>query len=760
MKHRKKVSAVVLAGGFGTRLSPMTDTKPKPLVKILDTTVLENIFCTLTDAIIDKICVSTHYQSEMIERLCREKYPHIVCKRECVPLGTAGGVKYCADTESDAVLVVSGDAVFDFSLREAIDFHFENGADVTIVTCRKENPTEYGVVVTDDNNNVAEFCEKPSWKNVKSDLVNTGIYVLSKDVLFDIPDSIQYDFSKNLFPKLMNEGKSIKSFSPSGFWCDIGTFDEYYECNVMAAHGRLSCVPNKGQRTQSLVEKGVHAEKGAYVSQNTMIGKNVHISSGSIVCSDTHIGDNCDVAGSIIGSGTRIGKGCSINQAIIGERSSVGENCIIPEGCIIGDESRIADGTVLEKNERIAARSAVLGRDGTRLLFSNNANIFVDDGLVRFELQQLHTFVPRLARAVCASFAKGEKSGVFVCVMCKDNCAHIKNAFVSGLQSEGANVFDCGNASKAMCACITSRLCVDTGVYIDTSDGKINISIFDANGQKIDDTDERKISKAFGLVSETDAEKEMPRQMPSFSYVPADNMYYAFLWNIAKRITGGEDFRRKQVCITGEEKAALCKVLCGMSAELVTESTKETINISLSPDGTRAKVRSTNKILDHEHICAIVLKNKEILGIEEMYVDENMPTVLRSMAQKDARRIAVRAEDFICCNAHLAVIALMSAAAKRGEEIGALFDEIPLFEIYTDEYIGKVNRGETVEKLSRMYHDSRDDVGGGIRLSLADGNVTVIPNRAKGLKIISEAQSMEAARELCIKIGDIIKGKE
>lgn len=761
MREQKKVSAIVLAGGFGTRLCPLTDIKPKPLVKILDTTVLENTFCSITLAGIDDICVSTHYQSEKIERLCREKYPDVVCKCECVPLGTAGGVKFCTGTDAENVLVVSGDAVFDFPLEPVIDFHMKNDCDVTIVTCRKENPTEYGVVSTDDDNNIVEFFEKPSWKMVRSDLVNTGIYVLSKYALDNIPDNIQYDFSKNLFPKLMKEGRKIKSYTPQGFWCDVGTLDEYYECNVRAAGGKLSCIQNNGLKKRNLVEKGIHAENGVYVSPDSMIGKNVRITSGSVVCKNTHIGDNCDISSSIIGEDTRIGKGSSVSLAIIGAGTAVGENCIIPEGCIIGDESRISDGSVLKKNTRIASRACVNGKDEKMMFFSNSGNIFVDDGLVSLDIRQAHTEIPKLARALCVAYTKGEKAGVFVAVMCTENSSYIKNAFVSGLQCENANVFDCGTGNAAMCSYITSRLCVNAGVYIDASEERINISFFDAKGQKIDDDNERKISKALELAGEKENEKADLHAVPFFSSVPADEMYYAYLSVFAKNLAGIGGFEGQKLCFTGgEHESPLSRVFLQMHAEVVKASTKDTINVSINPDGTRATVRYGNIILDHEHICALILKNKDILGIEEMHVDENMPTVLRGMAAKNSRRNAEKTEDFISGDASLALIALMSAVAKRAERLSVLCEEIPLFEIYTDEYIGDVNRGETVRKLSRLYHDSPSHSGDGIRLSLADGNVTVIPNRAKGLKIVAEAQSMEAARELTIKIGDIIKGKE
>ena len=245
MQKNNDIACVILAGGFGTRLAPLTDIKPKPLVSILDTPVLESILGAVEDLKPSSITVSAHFHSEQIEKLCKDNHRNVVCKKENIPLGTAGGVKFCYDGKSENVLVVSGDAVFDFSLSDAVDFHIKNNSDVTIVACRNENPTRYGTIETDSENNVVAFCEKPSWKKVRSSLVNTGIYLLSRRVLFEIPDNMAYDFSNNLFPRLLRERADIKVFEAEGFWCDVGCFSEYASCNKYAADGLLACIPNK-----------------------------------------------------------------------------------------------------------------------------------------------------------------------------------------------------------------------------------------------------------------------------------------------------------------------------------------------------------------------------------------------------------------------------------------------------------------------------------------------------------------------------------
>lgn len=761
MKQQKKICAVVLAGGFGTRLSPLTDETPKPLVRILDTPVLSAILCNLSKTKIEKTVVSTCYHPEKIEKFCKENFPEVECRKECVPLGTAGGVKFCADKDCDAVLVVSGDAVFDFSLQKVIDFHAANEAEVTIVASRKENPTHYGVMETDENMNVTSFCEKPSWKKVKGNLVNTGIYVVSKSVLCTIPDYLQYDFSKNLFPRLLKEGRSIKVFDVDGFWCDIGSFDEYFECNRLAAKGKVSCIEDRGISAEDLGKRGVDAGNDVYVSQNAIIGKNVRLSDGAVLCENTCVADSCDISSCIVFENCRIGKGSSLYGSIIGEGCVVGENCIIPEGCVIGDKSRIADGTVLSRNERISARSTVGGREREKMFFGSKSNMFVDDGVCLVEKADVCSYVLRLSEAVNAAFAKGDNMFCQFAVMSDNNTLHLKNLFVSGLLQCGAVVFDCLEGTKNVCSYITAKLDADSGVYFAEENEKVTVSFFNREGDAVDEQDERKITKAFSLVK---GSGEMSVSQHSIITIPATQMYSVLLQGFAQKLTGNRSFDGIKIFISPDAKThskalgVLETLLCRMSACLTKESSKDVLNVSVNKDGTRATLRFGNTILDHEHIVAAVLKNKEILGIEKMYVGTNAPSVLKQMAEKTQNKTFCP-ENLVFGDACFAIVSFLSAMVVRGENADALSREIPLFEIFRDEFIGDINRGETMQRLSRLYNDTKNDSGDGIRLSMADGNVTVIPDRTRGLKIVAEAQSMEAARELTIKIGDIIKGK-
>lgn len=762
MKGQKnELQAVVLAGGFGTRLSPITDSKPKPLVRIFDTTVLENVLCMLNKTEAAIVSVSTFYKSEMIEEVCRRVSRDICCKRETTALGTAGGVKNCYDGKSENVLVVSGDGVFDFDLQKAVDFHVENKNDVTIVTSRKHDPTEYGVVLCDDDGNITEFSEKPCWSRVKSNLVNTGIYVLSKKVLDSIPDNMKYDFSNNLFPKLLSESAKMRVFEYDGFWCDIGTFDEYYSCMRLALCGKINLCKLGGENIKKLVEKGIHAEENVYVSKNASIGKNVRIADMSVVCNGAQIHDDCDVSGAVVGSGCILGKGTSITGAILGDNVIVGENCVIPEGCVIADGCRIEEGTVLHKQRRIKPGLYVSKGDKMSVGFTERKCVFVSDGVAVMNRTAVFFHVPDFARAVSLAYKKSEKRCARVGVMTHENIRPLKELFVSGLECENSTVFDFGEGNKAMCRYACSLNLADVCVLISADDKKVYFTFFSENCDFINNTDERKILKLFDSLGEKNDMVAMHNECGQIINVPVREMYRMSLLTSTEKILSGIGFSGLELCLKEDRQDSyfLKNVIETLGARILAFSADGRMTAELVNDGQGVKVECDDAVLDSDHVAAVVLKNSDILGLVHLKYTEKIPCSLKSIIKKNGNYIS-QTEDVMSgflCDGNATLLLLMCVMALKGETLKSLSEQIPRFEVFTDEYIADVNRGETMERLSRLYNNSKDADGDGIHLSLAQGDVTVIPNRAKGFKIIAEAQSMEAAKELCFKIGEAIK---
>ena len=238
------MKAVIMAGGEGRRLKSITGERPKPMVPLLGRPMMEHILLLLKKHGFDEVCAAVKYRAEDIMRYFGDGSAlgvRLEYRVEREALGTAGGVKNCADfCGSDDFLVISGDAACDFDLARLMRVHRESGAGVTIALCRNAEPLRYGLAVTDPTGRIRSFIEKPLWPRVVTDFVNTGIYAVSPRVMELVPDGRAFDFGKELFPLLLRRGELIRGEVMDGYWCDIGTPRAYYQCSLDVLDGRLS----------------------------------------------------------------------------------------------------------------------------------------------------------------------------------------------------------------------------------------------------------------------------------------------------------------------------------------------------------------------------------------------------------------------------------------------------------------------------------------------------------------------------------------
>lgn len=241
--------AILMAGGEGTRLRPITGGSPKPLVPLLGKPIMGHILELLRQHSFDEICVTLRYRAGDIIQAFGDGSLWGVRLRymlETEPLGTAGGVKNCADfIGGEDVLIISGDAACDFDLSALWRAHKESGAAATVALCRSSEPLRYGLAVTDENGRIRSFIEKPDWPHVVTDCINTGIYVLAPRALDAIPAGRPYDFGRELFPALLAAGELLHGEVLEGYWRDIGTPLSYYQCCVDALEGRLRLTPGE-----------------------------------------------------------------------------------------------------------------------------------------------------------------------------------------------------------------------------------------------------------------------------------------------------------------------------------------------------------------------------------------------------------------------------------------------------------------------------------------------------------------------------------
>jgi mannose-1-phosphate guanylyltransferase/phosphomannomutase len=347
------MKAVVMAGGEGTRLRPLTSNQPKPMVPIVGKPCMEHILELLKQHGFEDVIVTVAFLPQAIRSYFGDGENlglQIEYSVEESPLGTAVSVRHASDRLDDTFLVISGDALCDIDLGKIVEFHREKGAAVTIGLKSVENPLEFGIVVTDENGKVERFLEKPSWGQVFSDTINTGIYVLEPEVLRHIPTDRPYDFSKELFPLLLEMGRPIYGYVCEGYWQDIGNLDQYRQANFDALDEKVRLdVGGLKIRGDVWVGEGVEIDDVEGVEGPAFIGNYCTISPESSVGPYTVLGpgttlrERARVSRSVIDASAYIGRSASVEGAILGRNCDVRAHARVHEGVAIGDQVTLGD---------------------------------------------------------------------------------------------------------------------------------------------------------------------------------------------------------------------------------------------------------------------------------------------------------------------------------------------------------------------------------------------------------------------------------
>lgn len=329
------MQAVILAGGKGTRLHPLTANIPKPMVPLFDRPVMEHCICLLARHGITDIIVTVSYLARDIMRYFGDGSRLGVKIRysvETEPLGTAGGVKLIQEMIDDTFVVVSGDAVTDFDFRAAIEKHRAASAIATLLLHQVEDPTQFGIVECDPEGYITHFVEKPRSSEVFTNTVNTGIYIMEPDALSCIPYFQPYDFARELFPRMLNNREPVYGFAMPGYWCDVGNLLQYRNVHFDALEGRVDIdIP------------------ATHLGEGVWLGERVEIHSSVDLAAPVFLGDGVTVRGdsvlgerTVIGAETLVDEAAHIARSVIGSRSFVGRNTRVTD-CIIGSSYSIMD---------------------------------------------------------------------------------------------------------------------------------------------------------------------------------------------------------------------------------------------------------------------------------------------------------------------------------------------------------------------------------------------------------------------------------
>ncbi|HEU5209738.1 MAG TPA: sugar phosphate nucleotidyltransferase [Longimicrobiales bacterium] len=453
------MKGVIMAGGFGTRLKPLTINRPKPMVPVANRPMMEHIVDLLKAHGVTDLVSILYFQPDHITSYFGDgsdfgvRMQYVTAEAD---YGTAGAVRNAAHLLGDErVLVISGDVLTDFDLTEAVQAHEQRGAEATILLTSVENPLAFGIVIVDQQTGrIERFLEKPTWGEVFSDTINTGIYLLEPEALRRIPEKTNFDFSKDLYPQMLRDRAALYGHVAEGYWRDIGNIEEYRRAHDDILRGRVK-LRLRGER-RATGRCTIWGERGAMIGREVrcrgtvLLGANVEIGAGAalenvIVGPGTKIGPGADVRGTVLWENCRVGPSARISEAVCGTGVRIGTGASIRERTIVSDNAEVGARAVVGPNvkvwpdkvveERAAlTHSLIWGEAWERSLFTG-ARV---SGVPNFEL------TPEIAARLAGAYGATLDRGAFVATSRDSDRASrmINRALMTGFMSVGCAVED------------------------------------------------------------------------------------------------------------------------------------------------------------------------------------------------------------------------------------------------------------------------------------------------------------------------------
>ena len=496
-------------------MRPLTVGRPKPTVPIVNKSVMAHILDLLKQYGITEIVVTLRYMAGVIQDHFEDGSNfgvHLSYVVEENPLGTAGSVRNAAPYLDDTFLVISGDALTDFNLAEIIQAHRERQALASLTLTRVPDPLEFGVIVTNEEGRITQFQEKPSWGEIISDTVNTGIYVLEPEVLDLIPADSPFDFSRDLFPRMLSDRLPAYGYIAEGYWCDIGNVEEYRRANADLLYGRVKTSEPIGEHVGGgiWIGKDVDIAPSAqlfgpvYLGDGVKIKGNVTIYGPSVVRDYTVVDSYTRIERSILWRNNYVGENCELRGAVVTRQCSMKSKVVLFEGVVVGDNCVLGEASVIHPDVKLWPRkqieagatvkdSIIWGNQGRRTLFGR----FGVTGIVNVDLTP--ELSAKLGAALGASLAAG--SNVAINRDSHRSSRMLKRALISGIPGTGIHVLDLGTVPLPVFRhFVRSNDNVSAGIHVRISpfdQRVVDIRLVGAEGINLTKAEERDIERAF-----------------------------------------------------------------------------------------------------------------------------------------------------------------------------------------------------------------------------------------------------------------------
>jgi len=670
------VKAVVMAGGEGTRLRPMTASMPKPLLPIVNKPIMEHVLRLLQRHKISETVVTVQFLASLVRNYFGDGEDFgmpLHYATEEVPLGTAGSVKNAEDLlRDDTFIVISGDALTDFDLTDLVRFHREKGALVTVCLARVADPLEFGITITDDDGRVQRFLEKPTWGQVFSDTVNTGIYVMEPEVFDYVAKDEVVDWSGDVFPHLLEEGRPVYGYVAEGYWEDVGTAESYLRAQADVLSGKVD-VDIDGFEVSPGVWVGegadVHpeavlsgplyvgdyakVEAGVELREFTVVGSNVVVKTGAflhraVVHDNVFIGPQTNLRACVIGKNTDIMRAARIEEDVI-----VGDECVVEEEAIISAGVRIYPFKTVDAGA-VVNTNVIFESRGQRALFGPRGV----SGIVNVEI------TPELAVRLAGAWASTLKKGATVTTSRDVSRAarSLKRAVISALTSSAINVVDLEVVPVPVARLETGQGRAG-GVVIRTTPGQpdsVDIIFLDNRGADLSEAAQRRLER---VVARGEFRRAFPGEIGDLSFPP--RVMEAYAQEVLRRIdiSGVAEAGLKVVIDTGGGTAAL--VLPSLLGRLGVDAL--TINNGFDDASPTESAADREEAL--QRLGRLVASSRAAFGVHFDPVGERLSLVNERGVPIDDERALLVVLDLVAAERKKGTVALPVTTTRLAERV-------------------------------------------------------------------------------------------
>ena len=765
------MKAIIMAGGEGSRLRPLTCDCPKPMVPLMDKPVMYYAIELLKQHGVREAAATLHYLPDQVRDYFDDGSPFGISMRyyeEKEPLGTAGSVRQAKDFLTETFVVLSGDGVTDCNLTDALRFHQEKGALATLVLKSVESPLEYGVVVTDADGRIRRYVEKPGWGEVFSDTVNTGIYILEPEILNYIPADRPYDFGRELFPALLETGHPLYGYAAEGYWCDIGDISAYLRAHADAMDGRI-------RLPITVRPGGVYRMPGARVDRGAVLEGPCFIGEGAVVKEGARIG-----AYSVLGAGSVVSAHASIKRSVLWpharlHRGAQARGCILAGSASLGEESCAFEESVLGAGASLGARGALLPgvkiwprkqtEDGARL---DSNLVWGSSGRSGFLNGRLPLINPSQAARLARACASAMKPKTLLMARSASSVA-LSHALAaeSGLMAQGVQVMDAGVSTLPQLRVMAELLRPDAALFIDEE----TLRPLTGDGTEPAPSLRRQIE---ALILRQDFERAFAAvtKLP----VPAgrsDLMYAGYLLSRADIDALASARPQIAVCAPNEQLLSMaecvlekagCAVRGEWEEELMELSPGET-GLWLTEGGEQMTLAGEDGSLTESECTLLRVWTMLESGMKRIILPVSATRAADALAQRyDAQIVRVRDERSSLMQALLeedrrqlmmhfdglyAFLACLCVLTRQGITLEQWLISMPKLSRRTRSVtVDWKDKGRVLSALLREETDA--DVTDGLCISRDGAWAWVSPSEEKAeCRVITEARSAETARELC-----------